>query len=216
MQGAPFEKIWINPNRPEKDYSEIYIAPVDTSHLLPPNVWEQATIAEVDKADVRKHIGMMADYVREAFIEQCRNDPNHKFTVVETPGPDTLILELAITQLVPSKVELQALTFAPWWFVAIPATAAPMVAGPATKSEDQGKGEIAIEAIMRDGASGEIVSMFADREHPPTAVIDVKALFSWEPPKPIIEGWARQFVELSNGKWGKEIKEIPNFQILVL
>ena len=84
-----------------------------------------------------------------------------------------------------------------------------------TKSEDQGKGVIAIEARTRDGGSGEITSMFADREHPPTAIVDLKSLFWWEPAKPICDGWARQFIELANHPKGKKIGEIPNFQLLV-
>jgi hypothetical protein len=84
-----------------------------------------------------------------------------------------------------------------------------------TGSEDQGKGIIAMEGRTRDGASGEVVWMFADREHPPTAIVDIKALFWWEPAKPIWDGWARQFVELQNAPHGKKIKEISNFGFLV-
>ena len=72
-----------------------------------------------------------------------------------------------------------------------------------------------MEARTRDGGSGEIVSMFADREHPPTAIVDIKALFWWEPAKPICEGWAKQFVELETSPKGTKVKEISNFQLLV-
>jgi hypothetical protein len=74
---------------------------------------------------------------------------------------------------------------------------------------------IAIEARTRDGSSGQTVMMFADREHPPTALLDIKALFWWESAKPICDGWARQFVELANHPRGAKIQEIPNFQLLV-
>ena len=57
--------------------------------------------------------------------------------------------------------------------------------------------------------------MFADRQHPPTAIVDLKALFWWEPAKPICDGWARQFVEFQTSPAGTKIKEMANFQLLV-
>jgi hypothetical protein len=158
---------------------------------------------------------MLADYQRQAFINAVQKDPKKKFVIVNKPGPNTLILETAIVQAVPSKAELQALGFVPVPFVGVGVTAVELGSAAATNSEDQGKGVIAIEARIRDGATGEVAGMFADREHPPTALLDIKALFWWEPAKPICDGWARQFVAMENGMKGKENKEISNFEILV-
>jgi hypothetical protein len=104
----------------------------------------------------------------------------------------------------------------PVGFVGLGVTAVEIGASAATSSEDQGKGVVAMEARGRDGKSGEVCFMFADREHPPAAIVDIKSLFWWEPAKPICDGWARQFVELSNDpERKKKIQEIPNFQLLV-
>ncbi len=157
----------------------------------------------------------MADYQRNAFIKACEKDPTKKFKVVDKPGPNTLILEMAITQLVPSKAELQALGLVPIGFVGLATAGVQYGASTATNSEDQGKGVIAMEARTLDGQTGELVSMFADRQHPPAAILDIKALFWWEPAKPICDGWARQFIQLETLPKGTKIKEIPNFQLLV-
>jgi hypothetical protein len=212
---VPYNRIWINPKYHDKTYSEIYVAPVNTDYVMAENIWEKATLAESNKADVKKNIAMLADYHRNAYIKACQNDPKKHFRVVDKPGPNTLILEMAITQLVPSKAELQAIGLVPVRGGGVGVTAVEMGASGATHSEDQGKGVIAMEARLRDGSTGEVVSMFADREHPPTAILDLKSLFWWEPAKPICDGWARQFVELANRPKGKKVDEIPNFQLLV-
>jgi len=215
-KNIPYNRMYINPRFKDVQYNEIYVAPVNTDYVLAENIWEKATVAHVSKEDVKKNVQMLADYQRSAFIKACQNDPKKHFRVVDTPGPNTLILEMALVQLVPSKAELQALGLVPVGFVGLGVTAVEIGASAATNSEDQGKGVVAMEARGRDGKSGEVCFMFADREHPPAAIVDIKALFWWEPAKPICDGWARQFVELSNDpERKKKIAEIPNFQLLV-
>jgi hypothetical protein len=213
--GIPYNRIWINPRYLDRTYNEIYVAPVNTDYVMAENIWEKASLASSNKDELKKNIAMLAEYHRNAYIKACQKDPKKHFKVVDKPGPNTLILEMAIVQLVPSKAELQALGLVPVGFVGLGVTVAEIGASSATNSEDQGKGVIAMEARLRDGATGEVVSMFADREHPPSAILDVKALFWWEPAKPICDGWARQFVELANSPKGKKVQEIPNFQLLV-
>jgi hypothetical protein len=212
---TPYDRIYVNPKYVNHGFTEIYIAPVNTDYVMAENIWEKATAANANPADVKKNIAMLAEYMRNAYIKACENDPKKKYKVVDKPGPNTLILEMAVVQLVPSKAELQALGLVPVPFLGVGVTAAEIGASSATNSEDQGKGVIAMEARCRDGATGEVISMFADREHPPTALLDIKALFWWEPAKPICDGWARQFIELANNPKGKKVQEIPNFQLLV-
>ena len=212
---APFNRLYVNPAFRDKSYSEIYVAPINIDYMMAENIWEKAALANVNPADVRKNANLLAEYLRNAFIKACRDDPNHKFKPVDQPGPNTLILEMAIVQLVPSKSELQALSLVPVGYFGIASSGAMIGGSLISHSEDQGKGVIAIEARTRDGSNGEIVSMFADREHPPTTLLDIKALFWWESAKPICDGWARQFVEVANHPKGGKIHEIPNFQLLV-
>jgi hypothetical protein len=214
-KAIPFNRMYVNPKFKDKQFTEIYVAPVNTDYVMAENIWEKATLAHVSQAEVKKNTDLLAAYLRKAFIKAAQNDPKKRFKVVGTPGPDTLILEMAIVQLVPSKVELQALGLVPVGFVGLVSTGVMAGASAVTNSEDQGKGVIAMEARTRDGTSGEVVRMFADRQHPPTAFLDIKALFWWEPAKPICDGWARQFVELENSPRGTKIKEIPNFQLMI-
>ena len=212
---VPYNRIYVNPKYADTKYTEIYVAPVNTDYVMAQNIWEQATLASFNKDDVKKNVAMLAEYQRNAFIKACREDPKKRFKVVDQPGPKTLVLETAIVQLVPSKAELQALSLVPVGFVGLIGSGVMAASSVVTHSEDQGKGVIAMEGRTRDGTTGEVVWMFADREHPPTALLDIKALFWWEPAKPICDGWAGQFVQLQNAPHGAKIQEIPNFQLLV-
>jgi hypothetical protein len=57
--------------------------------------------------------------------------------------------------------------------------------------------------------------MFADRERPPVAIIDVKALNWWSPAKQIIDNWSKQLIEVANRPAGGVVKDSSAFELLV-
>ena len=211
----PFNRVYVNPKFKNTRFTKVYVAPVNTDYVMAQNIWEKSTLADVNKQDVRKNVARLADYLRNSFIKSFSNDPTRRFQVVDNPDSDTLIVETAIVQLVPSKSELQALSMVPVGFVGLISTGVMAGGSAVTGSQDQGKGVIAMEGRTRDSASGEVVCMFADRQRPPTAVLDLKALFWWEPAKPICDAWAKQFVKFQTSPPGTRIKEISNFELLV-
>jgi len=73
---------------------------------------------------------------------------------------------------------------------------------------------VAIEGRVRDGGTGQVVAMFADRERPPTAIIDIKSINWWAPARKVIDNWAKQFVAVANDPKGK-VKNASNFELLV-
>ena len=72
--------------------------------------------------------------------------------------------------------------------------------------------------VVRDGEealaylSGQ--GLFADRERPPTAIIDIKSLNWWAPARKVIDTWAKQFVAVANDPKGK-VKNASTFELLV-
>ena len=209
-EALPFHRSYWNKNYDAKNYTEIMIAPVNTDYLAAQSFWEKMNVANAVPGQDKKDIAAIAEYTRQSFTRAFADDPRHRFNVVNKAGPKTLILEVAITQLVPSKAVLNAIGYITW----IP-TVVSMTGSVATDSQDTGKGAIAIEGRVRDGGSGEIIGMFADREHPSTAIIDVKALNWWAPAKTIINDWAQQLVAVANRPPGVVVKEAPAFELLV-
>ena len=100
---VPFNRLYVNPKFKDTHFTEVYVAPVNTDYVMAENVWEKATLANVNKDDVEKNVDLLANYMRNAFIQAFQDDPKKRFKVVDKSGPDTLILEMAIVQLVPSK-----------------------------------------------------------------------------------------------------------------
>jgi hypothetical protein len=208
----PYNRVYLaEPVNPMSKYTEIYVAPVDISHLLPQNnIWEWLSTAYVFPEDVKKNHRQLAEYAREAFIKAIQKDPSKRFTVVDTPGPKTLILEMSLVQMIPAKPALNIATYISWIPLAVE-----LVAPIVLNSEEAGEGVIAVEARLRDGGTGQTVGMFADRERPAIAFVNFPSFLWWEGLKRMIDGWARQFVEMMDGKRGKESKEIPQLQIVV-
>jgi hypothetical protein len=206
----PFQRTYWNKKFDQHAYDEILIAPVNTDYLAAQSFWEKANVANAAPGQDKKDIAAIAEYTRQSFIRAAKDDPKHRFKVVDTAGPNTLILELAVTQLVPSKAVLNAIGYVTW----IP-TVVTMAGSTATDSQDTGKGVVAIEGRIRDGKSGEIIGMFADREHPKTAILDLKSLSWWAPAKEIVDEWSTQLIAVANRPPGGVVKDAPAFELLV-
>ncbi|MFZ0035107.1 MAG: DUF3313 domain-containing protein [Sedimentisphaerales bacterium] len=207
---VPFQRSYWNNKYDPNNYHEIFIAPVNTYYLMAQGFWEKSNLANLDKEKAKKEIASLADYTQQSFSLAFREDPDYRFTVVDAAGPNTLILELALVQVVPSGVvwnTIACVSFAP----AVVGTAA----AAASKSQDVGKGVVAIEGRARDGRTGEIIGMFADCEHPKSAILDLKAINCWAPAKVIIDEWSRQLVAVANRPPGTTVKDSPAFELLV-
>lgn len=206
----PFHRAYWNKAYNARSYDKVVVAPVNMNYVLAEKIWEKANLASLDHDRLVKDLYALGDYTQASFTKAFAEDPKKRFTVVKEADERTLILELALVQLVPSKSVLHALGYAHWVPMAINVTGS-TVSG----SEDQGRGVIAIEGRVRDGKTGEVIGMFADRERPPVAFVDLKSLTWWAPAKMIVDGWAEQLVEIANKPKGETVKDSPSFELLV-
>lgn len=193
----PFNSVWIKKGVDLKDFAEIYISRVDTSHMLD-NEWYK----DFNRyGDVKEDAEEVADFARDSFKKAFKTDPNHRFKVVSSPGFKTVILEIAITELTPNKPGLKAAGFVP-------------IFGWGAKAINQLMlSSVAIEGRLRDGATGEIVAMFADREQEKLAMAP-KSSFTWYGHAyKIIEDWAEQFVIIANRQPHEVIEDSATFDL---
>lgn len=209
-ENVPFHRIYWDSRYDLKQYTEVYVAPVNVDYVMAQNIWEKANAANISREQINKDIRALAEYSRQSFINALKNDPRKRFKVVDAESPRAIIVETALVQIVPSKPVLQALGFAHWAPNAVAA-----VGSTVTESEDKGKGVVAIEGRFRDGRTGQVIGMFADRESPKVALLDLKALDWWAPAKDIINTWAKQLVELGNKGPGKKVEDSSTFDFLV-
>src|SRR6202008_2180562 len=147
------------------DYHSVIVAPVNTDHALARSTWARINVREFA---VEGDLAGIAEEFRQIVVQAFRNSPDNHFEVVDPPGDDhTLVLELAITELVPSKAFLATIGLAAW---AAPLEVGVPVGAVAAFAQS---GWMAIEGRVRIGENGPIVVMFADREQSKMRVVDV-------------------------------------------
>jgi hypothetical protein len=199
----PFDKFWRDPSVDWKTYDKIYVAPVNTDYMLKTTAWQQGQPKAQIEADSRK----LSDHAHDSIVKAFRDDPNHRFAVVDVAGhdPHTLVFEVALIEVVPSKVLLNALGFAPFWV----GTGITVV-----RSVANDKSTAAFEARVSDAATGKYVIYAADREAEQFAPLDVRGLTWYSDAEGIMDEWAKQFVEIADRKPGQKIEVAPTFRLL--
>jgi len=200
-EDLPFQKVWFKKGADFKPYKSLYIAKVDTNHLLQSNWWQQ----NFRQGQMQEDLATMSQFMQEEFKRAFRNDPYHRYQVVDAPQKDSLTLELALTELVPSNVALSALEYAPYG-----GGTAVRVMERATGAEST----VAFEARMKDSATGDTLAMFADRQVKKIRIVDFKAFTWYAHDKDIIKEWADQFVKFANKQPGEVIEGSSPFTLM--
>jgi len=187
----PFRKAWVSPAVDWTNFTEIAFAEVNTDLLPTMDWWKALERRGRFEADARK----LAQYAKKTFERVFRNDPNERFRVVEAPGPQTLVVEVALVEVIPSKVVLNTLGYVPF-------------VGSAFRfiRTTKGRSTVAFEARVRDGATGEIIATFADREAEKYTPVNVKDVTWYGHAESIIAEWADQAVRAANKRRGEAVK----------
>ena len=137
------------------------------------------------KSELMEDRHTIANYLRESFTTALQNDPVVHHEVVNSPKHRTMILEMALVELVPTKAFMRSVMDV--FGLLIPGA---QVLGLT------GSGSVAIEGRIRDADTGEVIFKFADRQQDKTAIISAQD-FTWHGhAKEIIDDWAKEFVEL--------------------
>jgi len=198
----PFHKVWRKPGVDWSGYKKIYIAPVNTQYMLSITGWD----AGVRKDEIEKDVAELATYTRDRLRKDFKEDPAHRYIVLDTPSKDRDVLEFefAIVEVVPSKVVLNALGWVPFG-VGMTLNAVRFIA------KDQSC--VSFEARGRDGATREIVFTAADRESQQSTIIDTRDLTWYSHARGIIDDWSKQFVAIANRKQGEKVEDTSAFRL---
>jgi hypothetical protein len=186
----PYDRIWYDPKAKSAHFTSVYVAPVNTDYLKQMSWWNDASGAGLG-TDRDKDVKEIADYFRASVQKAFKEDPKHRYQVVDVPTDNTLILEMAIIELVPTKVWLNTMTqlFVGAW----------------------NHGTIAFEARVRDGKSKEIIAAFADRQYGDTAVVSTADYSWWAHSKKVIDDWAQDMVNSANASPDEKVQHALPF-----
>jgi hypothetical protein len=197
----PFDKAWIKQGADYNRYRTLYVAPVNTEYLKRGNWWQETVRAGQIEQDVQK----LAEFMRAQFISAFQNDPQHRLRVVSSPEKDSLTLALAITELVPSHVVLNALKIAAPYGTGL--------AVGALERETESQSTVAFEAKVNDSTTNQTLAMFADRQYATVRPIDLKGFTWYGNAEDIIKEWAKEFVAVANRRPGEIIKPASSFSL---
>jgi len=198
----PFQKVWIKPGFDKSGYRELVVAPVNTQYMLKMDWLHEASSASW-LGDVKKDIAELAQYFHDRVVMEFKDDPKHRFQVIDSPGQHrqpVLRLELALIEIDPSAPVLHALSWA-----------GPPGTGTAAGAVNQRRA--AFEGRLRDLETGEVVATFADRDMADAGPLDLTRLTWYGPAKGIMDRWAHQFVQIANRKPGEAVTDPTPFTL---
>ena len=193
----PLDRVWWDPKTDFSKYTKVYVAPVNTDHVLKMDFWQKLSMGSKELgADLAKCAAEFQKDVSDAF----KNDPKHRLQVVDVPDGQTLVIELAITELTPNKPWLNA--------IAVGSLAAGPIIGftAGTAATLNEHGSVAFEGRTRDGKTHEINAMAPDHENGKIRVIDFES-FTWYGQAPgIFRDWATLFVKIADAPPGSVVE----------
>jgi len=201
----PFDRSWVSQNLDWANYDKLYVAPVDTTHVLKQSLWDKVNLREHAVKDDIAELGLE---FRRRIVEAFRDDPKHHFQIVDDPkaiGEHGVVLEVALVELVPNKAGLGLLGLAAW--------AAPLEVGVpvATAAAFADRGSVAFELRARDAPTGDLIAMAADRETGAMRVIDLRAITWYGNAHEIFGQWAEAMVALANTPSSEQVKHSDYF-----
>jgi hypothetical protein len=195
-RGAFLDKTSATPEFQKTDvqqkYSSVYVAPVDTSRLAKQDWWQSQNSrmkSDVLAKDARK----LGSQLQSSLKREILAYPGNTLKIASHPGPKTLTIETAITELVPSKA---------YWNAG--ATAAGFVIPGAGLLSAAGSGSIAIAGHAKD-SSGTVAS-FSDRRSDPLSPINMRSYQWYGGGEENIEIWAKKGSEFLHARPGSTVK----------
>lgn len=183
LPDIPFMHSWIAPQTTPLPYSTIYVKPVRTD-LLPEDMWLRSRGLAVSSAEeFQRDAAVIARYFRIRLLSELKSTASQRFAIVETPNDTSLILEVALTELVLSEPLIRAAALAvpfPGVDLALSTISDPHVSFAARFTSPDGK---------------HLLATAADRRFPPVRLIDFNKLRARSSAREIIARWARQLAQ---------------------
>lgn len=198
----PFDRFWYEKGIDWNRYKKIKVLPVDTANLLEDSLW-QSMNSEYIFAD--KEVKELAEYMRKKFIEELKAARKSGLTVTDTVDNETLVLQLSLTQLVPTKAVLNAT-----W------TTVGMVVPFVSMANVLNSGCVAFEGQIRDGGTGKVLVMFTDRQKDAGAVVNIRDYSYYAGSYGTVDRWAKSFAEMTEAEDANKVEKPFPFHFILL
>ncbi|HYB90754.1 MAG TPA: DUF3313 family protein [Candidatus Binataceae bacterium] len=188
----PFDKAWVKPDADFARYRGLRIAPVTIAYLTPIEAGSPPPPAAEEQHEAAVELAL---YINRSFTKAILNDQSGRLRIVEQLTPNTIIAEVAIVELWPSRAGVPAA-----------ASATPRVPSAEPESKAPQRGSIGMEARLRDGATGEIIGMFSDRRSARVLPLSTTGAEKWSFANEIIDDWTEEIVAAIEARPGEKPK----------
>jgi hypothetical protein len=183
LKEVPFKHAWIAPRDNNLSIKSVFIKPVRTD-LLGADEWKKSRgLAVSSKEEFDKSATLLARYFRMRLLSELKQVPNSRFAVVNTPDKSSLIVEIALTELVLSEPVIRAAALA----VPLPGV------DQALSAASDPHASFAARFTSFDGSK--LLATAADRRFPPIRIIDLNKLRATSSAREIISQWAHELAE---------------------
>ena len=198
-EDAAINKIWKDPQVNIFQYDRIIVVPVRTDEHLERSWMERNNVRywmDKDSQDFAE----FARYTEHAYKEAIYKDKRLK--LAGKPGPKTLILEIALVKIVPGKPILGGIKNITN-FTIIGLILLPLKTAASTTLDMSTQASVAMEAILRDSETREVLAIFADREKQKSAIFSTRDFTAYGNLRQIADEWAKTFVKMMNKQQAK-------------
>lgn len=194
----PFAATWVldkndfEPIQTKRKY--IVVLPVSTEFAEPKLL--RLARSERAKKERQEELQEIARFMQASFEGALDQSPMSIFKPAKEVSSDAYILQVAITDLTPTDPAVNTLGTAAGFF--LPGGGLIKLAG---------QGGIAIEGIVRDGATKKVVMQFKDREIDKSAPITVKDFQEYAHIREAIVDWAIQYAAVMAKPWDPMVED---------
>jgi len=185
----PFHYFYLKKNAGK--YDSIYVAPVNTKYLRDNKNW--AKLDQKMAKSLGSDINNLAVFTRQTFRSEFAKVKGPKrLNVVEkiTDPKHTLIVELAIVGIVPTKAEL----------VILGTAANILLPGIGAVAGQLATGSVTMECMVRNAGTREIIAMFANTEKGQQAILNIAGMTWYNSAKNNITKQAEHTAKVFAGK----------------
>lgn len=208
-----FQKVWTTSDtRVQKEAlakTKLHIAPVTVGYLRP--VERGLAGGEVALGSVKRHERGIAKRLHQEFTRAFQRSPQPFYHLSDQTGRDTLILQLALTELTPTSAKGNAIT------TAVKFILSPVLAPFTSLGGFFTKGHIAIEGkllVPMPARRGKDIGppyrpffQFADREADKLTLFSLRDYQSYGHAVRTIRHWAVHFEQMSRAQRGQKVRD---------
>jgi hypothetical protein len=188
----PFERVWRAANLDTSRYSKIVLRPVTTHYLRTTNWKESASSFLTSEQAFTQHAGELAGYWNSSLRSAFKAQGNRFALTSNASQPGTLVVEIAITEVVFGHPEASVASLAvPGGSVAMAAVYSPSVA---------------FEARVTDGATGQLIATASDRASTKIKLIGLDKFSVTKSNREICDEWSKEIMEAFNKEMFPTVK----------